>query len=170
MEILKTILNRNNPKIEINNIFVDKENMVSTDTTILIVKKHNQDIEKSFLIINDKAKDKLNAEDIVFDEKINYTDANRYPEYKRIVKWNGLKEYIPKYDTLIDVLYEISYKKHIILNFIDYATKFKKINKLLPKINKVSYNGENDPIQITAKNYIIMIMPMYFNKIQNING
>ena len=168
-KMLKTILPNNNPKYELNHILVDDENMVATDTNIMIIKKHDFNFKKQpFLVLNDKAKTLINAEGIELEEKVNYTMVNTYPNYKGIMlDTNKIKVYIPQYYGFIDCLYELSYKFGFIFNWEQYATKYKKIAKLLPKIEKVYYTQENAPVMIIAEEYTVIIMPIKLYLIQD---
>ena len=167
-QILKTILPNNNQKYELNHILIDDENMVATDTKIMIIKKHDFDFKKKpFLILNNKTKMSIKAEGIELEEKVNFSMAQNYPDYRRIMlNTNKTKVYIPKYYEFIDCLCELSYKFGFIFNWKDYATKYKKIDKLLPKIKKVYYTSENAPVMIIAEEYIIIIMPIKLHLIQ----
>ena len=109
-------------KKEINHILVDSENMVATDTRILIVKKHNMDIQKPFLLINDKAKHVMNTEAIEFNMKASYVLANGYPSYKRIIP--ELKRMVDINSKFIKALYEISSKHGVMFDYVKNATIF----------------------------------------------
>ena len=167
-QILKTILPNNNQKYELNHILIDDENMVATDTKIMIIKKHDFDLKKQpFLVLNNKTKMSIKAEGIELEEKVNYTMANTYPNYRKIMlDTDKTKIYIPKYYEFINCLYELSHELGFIFNWEQYATKYKKIDKLLPKIEKVYYTQENAPVMIIAEEYIIIIMPIKLHLIQ----
>ena len=168
-KMLKTILPNNNPKYELNHILVDDENMVATDTSIMIIKKHDFDFKKQpFLVLNDKAKTPINVEGIELEEKVSYTMANTYPDYRRIMlDRNKTKVYFPEYYEFIDCLYELSHELCFIFNWEQYATKYKKIAKLLPKVEKVYYTQENTPVMIIAEEYTVIIMPIKLYLIQD---
>ena len=168
-KILKIILPNDHTKLQLNHIFVDDENMVATDTEIMIIEKHNFDFdEQPFLVLNEKAKIPVKAESIELGEKVNYTIAKDYPNYKRIIlDTDKTKIYTPQYYEFIECLYELSHELGFIFNWEHYTVKYKKINKLLPKIEKVYYTSENAPVMIIAGEYTIIIMPIKLHLIQD---
>lgn len=158
MQLLNKILPTNNPKLEINHIFLDSENMVATDTRILIVKKHGMDdIDKEYVIVNPKAKDKSIKIDTLIDGMGYSTNYGKYPDYKRILT----KEPMVKVEGDVDgltLLQMICAEKGMMINFVDYAAFMKMLSKIT--FNRYYVGGKNLPITIANDEYTIVLMPI----------
>jgi hypothetical protein len=144
---LKTMLDKNNPKYEINHIFVDQENIVLTDTRYLIVIKHDLDIKQDMLLINDKAKYEYlhqNYSDIFGSNYI--TKGFSYPEYKRLIRGDMDFKYSTDGD-LFNSIYDIQSKYPIAINFKLFQT-LNKLNKFSIYIDKFIYNEYKLPLHL----------------------
>lgn len=161
MKLLETILEKNNPKLEINHIFMDGENLVATDTKILIVKRHNEKMEEGFnaLLINPKAKYPIKSEAIILDKTANKSMASGYPNYKRIIPQTGKNYGFEKCDglTLIQLMMA---KYNLCLDLLGNSSFYKQLAKM--NLEWYTFDGYNMPISIGNKEYTIVIMPMIF--------
>jgi len=160
MELLKTILPKNNPRKELNHIYVDNDNMVATDTTIMIIKKNILSIDKPLLIINTHAKDDIKSNDILDNMMINYCDAPNYPDYKRIVpKVENITKLPDKY-SFINTLYQITSEHGVMFDYVKNAPLYKKMNKLLGEVEAYQVRDKKSIVVIYSGDYKIIMMPL----------
>jgi hypothetical protein len=164
----------NNPKYELNFIYIDKENAVSTQTRAITIVEHNQKTEEMWLHVSLAKKaitDKKATHFIIesnnsiisvgIDEfhimrySIDLTDYTystmRFPDYKRIVPNSFTKSNIPFTDS----------------SQINGILALDEINvnpKYLPLIEEgyISYNGSSMPVMIKDSEEIIthVVMPI----------
>lgn len=166
LKIFEAILPKNPDKYELSHIFMDGEYVVSTDTKIMVRKKHDYEIEKSCLIINDKARYRIEAEDVFNGMPVNYQWASGYPDgtrvYGKFDKQDRLYE--AEGQDFITALYIVAEAGHVI-DFITYAPALKKIAKLLKNEETVEVRvGKDTPIYMTIGGYELLFMPMVFPK------
>jgi hypothetical protein len=163
-----------NPKYELNFIYIDKENAVSTQTRAVTIVEHNQQTEEMWLHVSLAKKaitDKKATHFIIesnnsiisvgIDEfhimrySIDLTDYTystmRFPDYKRIVPNSFTKSNIPFTDA----------------SQINGILALDEINvnpKYLPSIEEgyISYNGSSMPVMIKDSEEIIthVVMPI----------
>ena len=157
MQLLNKILPTNNQKLEINHIFLDGENMVATDTRILIVKKHGMNIDRECLIVNPKAKDKSIKIDTLIDGMGCSTNYGKYPDYKRILTKEPMTYMEGDVDGLT-LLQIICAEKGMMIDFVNYAAFMKMLSKI--SFNRYYVGEKNLPITIANDEYTIVLMPM----------
>ena len=166
--------NTNNPKYELNFIYIDKENAVSTNTRCATIIKHNQNTEEMWLHISlaKKAiKDSKSTHFIIesnnsiisvdIDEShimrysITMTDYTystmKFPDYQRIISQSFIKPNIPFTDA--------SQMQGILaLDEVNVNPKY------LPLISEgyISHNGDQLPVMIQDSDRIItnVVMPI----------
>ena len=158
MQLLNKILPTNNPRLEINHILLDSENMVATDMRILIVKKHGMDdIDKEYVIVNPKAKDKSIKIDTLIDGMGCSTDYGKYPDYHRVLTREPMTYMEGDVDGLT-LLQMICAEKGVTIDFVNYAGFMKMLSKI--SFNRYYVGGKNLPITIANDDYTIVLMPM----------
>lgn len=170
----------NNPKREFNHIFVDSENFVVTDTRVLIVYKHNMEVEGKSLLLNPKCKADMewNKEDGFMEfgtevfRKKKLLDPGEYegmvfsyPDYKRLLPTSKplffnigrtTKEHIKG----CDALYYITHKHGVVLDYVRYATLIKKMGSIW--FDRYYFTNINMPVTIENDDIKIVIMPLVF--------
>ena len=145
---------------------MDGEYIVSTDTTILVRKKHDFEVEKSSLIINDKAKMAITAEGLFNGHAVNYSQASGYPDVTRIYGKFNKQDRLNRaeHHDFITSLYIAAEEGHVI-DFITYAPILKKIAKALGNEVVVEVRvGEDKPIYMVIGGYEFLFMPITFPK------
>ena len=163
----------NNPKYELNFIYIDKENAVSTNTRCVTVIEHNENTEEMWLhvslaktaIKDSKAthfiieannsiisvdKDEWNIMRYSQDLTDYTYSTMKFPDYKRIIPQECIKSNIPFTDA--------SQTQGILaLDEVNVNPKY------LPLINEgyISYNASNLPVMIQDSEKIIthVVMP-----------
>lgn len=166
LKIFESILPRNPVKAELSNIFMDKEYIVATDTRIMIRKKHTFSVEKSCLIVNDKARWTISPEGLFEGMAVNHTRASGYPDTARLYKKFNGQERLKRAERqdFISALYIAAEEGHVI-DFVLYAPALKKIAKLLKDEETREVRiGEDMPIYMTIGEYELLLMPMIFPK------
>ncbi len=159
------MLDKNNPKEELNHIYVDKENIVLTNTVWLIIIKHDLNIEKPILLINDKAKYKygnLQYSDIF---GCTFIDDNfNYPDYTRILRKNNDNMSIG-FCNILESIYEIQFNNNIAISY-KVLSDLNKLSKLV-FIDKYDYVSNTLPLSLKGEcndnsgyDYAIEIMMM----------
>lgn len=177
LKALLKVCDNNNPKFELNFIFIDKENSVSTNTRALCIVKHSalsnttndmhlhnslataalkQTKAVSFTIeesnkITALDKDDLELMTFGFSSKSDYLDKDfRYPDYSRIIP-ESFKSVIPF--TLKEQIQGVLALNEITVN-----------QKYIPDFNAglISHNGPDSPVHFEEEfNKIIYIsMPI----------
>ena len=164
----------NNPKYELNFIFIDKENAVSTNTRCVTIVEHNQNTEEMWLHISlakiaikdSKATHFIieSNNSIISTDKdefhimrysIDMTDYTystmKFPDYKRIIPQSFIKQNIPFTDA----------------SQINGILAIDEVNvnpKYLPLISEgyISHNGETKPVMIQDVDKLIthVVMPI----------
>ena len=172
----------NNPKYELNFIFIDKENAVSTNTRCVTIVEHNQNTEGMWLHISlakTAFKDtrathfiiESNNSIISIDKdefhimrySIDMTDYTystmKFPDYKRIIPKLFTKQNIPFIDA----------------SQINGILAIDEVNvnpKYLPLISEgyISHNGETMPIMIQDEHRIIthVVMPIVSDRFKEL--
>ncbi|TET89659.1 MAG: hypothetical protein E3J96_01405 [Sulfurovum sp.] len=172
--ILTQLRENNNPKKELNHIYVDSENIVVTDTRILIVHKHNMDIKDDFLLLNQKCKINMdfNIEDgfmefgvDVYRKKILLREKPKtgngyfynYPDYKRIIPKIDSKKFSHHLKG-VDALYTLTSQNGVVLDYVKFATLFRKLDKI--RFDRYYFSEKNMPIAIENDNLMIVLMPL----------
>ena len=147
----------NNPKLEINNIYVDAENIVATDTTMILIKPHGwDDIVEPFMIVNSKAKS--NVKTTALWNNLAISREGRYAEYKRMIPKDLTDEIeLKQHDDLKIALYKLVKEKNVIINFLDFAVKLNKLNGLLGAI-KYANVTKNMAIIESVSGYKLLIV------------
>lgn len=167
LKIFETILPRNPLKGELAHVFINSEYIVSTDTKIMVRKKHDFDVSKKMLVINDKAKVPIAAEGIFNGLPVNYGRASGYPDITRIYNKFSTQGRLQRAEgqDFITALYITAEEGHII-DFIAYATALKKIAKALgdEEVAEVRV-GEDTPIYMVIGGYEFLFMPIIFPKV-----
>jgi len=172
-DILTQLRENNNPKKELNHIYVDSENMVVTDTKILLVYKHNMEIDDQFLLLNQKYKMNMdfNIDDgfmefgvDVYRKKALYKEKPKdksyfynYPNYKRILPTYNSKKF-KSHLRGIDALYTITSLNGSVFDYIKFSTFLKKLNKI--RFDRYYFSEKNLPIAIENDNLIVVLMPL----------
>lgn len=161
MNLLKpfeVVVPKDNYKQIINNIHIDADNVVATDTRLLLIKPHGWNISTPFVIVNQKVKKNI----IPFtgtweDMKIN--DSLQYPNYKHIIPLESNVESlkIPKEETLKTALYRLSTYYSVVVDYLDHATKLNKLNRLLGEIVYVGYTNQLVVLK-SSNGYILYLM------------
>lgn len=164
----------NNPKYELNFIFIDKENAVSTNTRCVTIVEHNQNTKEMWLHISlakaaikdSKATHFIieSNNSIISTDKdefhimrysIDMTDYTystmKFPDYKRIIPQSFTKQNIPFLDA----------------SQINGILALDEVNvnpKYLPLISEgyISHNGETMPVMIQDVDKLIthVVMPI----------
>jgi hypothetical protein len=144
---LKTILDKNNPKIEVNHILVDSENIVISDGRYLIIIKHDLVIEEDMLLINERAKFQyLNQKYSDIFGCTYITDGFRYPEYKRIIKRDSDFNYSnSSRKDLFGSIYWLQGSNPIAISY-GLMQQLKKIDKYTITIDKFIYADSSNPL------------------------
>ena len=158
----EAILPKKHGKYEISHILVDDKNIVATDTVFMLVWPHGTTVEEPVLINNPKASAPLPSIDgVVFGRyPSSKTGAKTYPNYKRILYSAPGDDKFAR-DTLINSLYALTSETGIIIDYVKYAQRLKKLDKLLGGVKSVLYPAKNEPVTVRFKNgAILMIMPV----------
>lgn len=164
----------NNPKYELNFIFIDKENAVSTNTRCVTIVEHNQNTKEMWLHISlakTAIKDSRDTHFIIESNNsiistdkyefhimrysIDMTDYTystmKFPDYKRIIPQSFTKQNIPFLDA----------------SQINGILALDEVNvnpKYLPLISEgyISHNGETMPVMIQDVDKLIthVVMPI----------
>lgn len=166
LKIFEAILPRNPRKSELSHIFMDSQHIVSTDTTIMLRKKHDFEVEKSSLIINDTAKMAITAEGLFNGHAVNYSQASGYPDVARIYGKVNKQDHLHRaeHHDFINGLYVAAEEGHVI-DFITYAPTLKKIAKALANEEVAEVRvGEDKPIYMRIGGYEFLFMPITFPK------
>ena len=172
----------NNPKYELNFIFIDKENAVSTNTRCVTIVEHNQNTEEMWLHVSlakTAIKDtrathfiiESNNSIISIDKdefhmmrySIDMTDYTystmKFPDYKRIIPKLFTKQNIPFIDA--SQINEI-----LALGEVNVNPKY------LPLISEgyISHNGETMPVMIQDEHRIIthVVMPIVSDRFKEL--
>ena len=169
VKIAFTMLDKNNPKTELNHVYVDSENIVLNDTIFLIAIRHGLDIESDMLLLNDKAKYKYPNQKYSDVFQCNYIENGfKYPEYKRILQNKPSKELIKKGVSLLEGVYFTQFNNNLAIS-IDVLNRLKKLDKIV-KIDEYSYRENDLPIElhgcINDMDVTVAVMPFTFLKDQ----
>jgi len=160
IKAFEAIQPNNNPKLEINHILVDNINIVVTDTTMLLIKPHNLKVDENMLLVNDKAKFKIDTEDLFNGFKVNKNRADGYPNYKRIIPTGDYIMFNAPM-SFIDALYTVTYNHSILFDYIKMSTIFKKLDKNLSKVVSYNFKDKNLPLCLKFEDgEIFVIMPL----------
>jgi len=190
LEIASKYIDVRNPKFELNYLYVDNKNIVSTNTRALVIVKHHGNIEKDeddFFIhknIVDVALKQRKAKKfilqsngiILLDDKGNelftisaqmyagnYQNCVKYPEYKNI---------IPK-----DMKKNIPFVNSSQINGILAVNKIIVDEKYIPNLKgsnefesmQIGINSIASPISIKSGDITIVIMPI-IDRFEQFNG
>jgi hypothetical protein len=168
--IHKHLTDGKNPKTELNFHFIDGENIVTTNTRILLVEKHNLKVEENKLIFPDKTGKCISSleyrpEVELFHGKraINESLVGKYPEYKRIIPDGMNNQMDVSVDNLLETVYLIVSKHDIVLDFVTYSSLFKELRKIPvgeKEVVKYNYNSFRDPLTIKTETLTLVIMPL----------
>lgn len=172
----------NNPKYELNFIYIDKENAVSTNSRCITVIEHNQNTEEMWLHISlaktaikdskathfiIESNNSIISVDInefhIMRYSIDMTDYTystmRFPDYKRIIPQSCIKSDIPFTDA----------------SQINGILALDEVNvnpKYLPLINEgyISYNADDLPVMIQDTDKLIthVVMPIVSDKFKEL--
>lgn len=184
IDILIGIREKSNPKKELNHIFIDRENMVVTDTRILVIYKHEiEDIDGEYLLLNPKAKDAIDFDkkdgffefglDVLRRKRLDIEDNNNggyplnYPDYNRIVpteKYTSFDNSCPG----IEALYMICQKHSVAIDFIKFSKFFKKVDHVM--FDKYHFTESSYPIAIKNDYLTLVIMPLVFPNMEAYYG
>ncbi len=169
MNVVNAIKANNYPKFELNFRLQDEKNIVATNTSFLIVAKHGiENINTNLLLISEKDKSKYSPDtqgytNLCGEIYTTSTEGN-FPVYDRILP-NEYK--YTKLDKKLDgltLLYNICAENNIILDFVGYATIFKKISKI--DFTEYQATGRYSIVTIKNEDVIITIMPMNFEDVR----
>lgn len=160
----EAIVPNNNLKTEINHILIDEENMVATDTIMMVICPHGEEIKEKALMVNNKAKYEILVDGVIFNRyPCNSTWSETYPDYKRI-----LPEDIEKNrrisangENLIYAMYRVTHDKGVIFGYVNFAPKLKKLDKLLGEVDYAVFTAKDRPVMFVFKNGVkFIIMPI----------
>lgn len=166
MKLLNTILENNNPKLEINHILADSENYVATNGKTLIIKKHNMGHifeDKKCLIINPKAKYEIRIDGIEAQMTVNTSQAGSYPEYHRIIPQHDKNYSLDGTQDGVDFLYQMTCLHQFIFDFVGnhkFCMELKNI-----RLNWYKFKHPRLPVSFGNDEYEIVIMPMVFKDV-----
>jgi hypothetical protein len=157
-------------KTELNFHFIDSENIVTTNTKILIVEKHYFSVDENKLIFPDKIGKYISSleyrpEVELFNGKksINEKLVGKYPEYKRIIP-NSMNNYLDdSVNNLLEAVYLIVSLHEIVFDFVTYNSFFKELSKISvgkAEVVKYNYHSFRDPLTIETDTLTIVIMPL----------
>lgn len=167
MKLLEKILPKNNPKIEINHILADEHNFVATNSSILIVKKHNMEHifkDKKYLIINPKANHEIRIDGIEAQMPVNTTQASSYSDYNRVIPSEDKCYDLGKADG-INFMYRFTYKCNWIFDYVANASFMKELDKI--QLEWYQFRGPKLPVAVGNDEYTIVIMPMVYTDIMS---
>ncbi len=186
VDLFKSILEVKNPKFVLNHIYFDEENMVATNTRILLIHKHGMEIDTPFIAVNPKVKVdgyNLNKEkslgsiqmlkeewNKVMPEKVG--PALVYPNYERIdVKEinKGLMEGkaalniepVKSKEGGLNALYWLAYNEGIVVDYVGHANFMKKLAKI--DFDNLYYTEKKYPVKLENDDLKIILMPMTFS-------
>ncbi len=186
VDLFKSILDTNNPKAAINHIYFDEENMVATDTRIMLVYKHGLDIKTPFIAVNPKVKavelmlkNEKDAGTIGMLKdtwrKVTHKEKGLtlfYPDYKRIevkditkyknqpaVPLSVLRTIKDEEDGL-SALYSLGYNSRIIFDYVAFSPFMKKLKKI--EFDEIHFTDQNHPVKLKKEDLYVIIMPIVF--------
>ncbi len=180
VDLFKTILDINNPKEQLNHIYFDEENMVATDSRIMVIYKHGMDIDVPFMAVNPRVKVSKSKNPKVITTDYALTgwvkagtitmlkdewakafppEGTRiYPDYKRIIPKHS-SEGLANVSGL-DELYSRGYYHGIMFNYIEYCQFMKKLDKI--EFTKVYFESKYLPIMLENDDLKVIMMPVVY--------
>ena len=168
--IHKHLIDGKNPKTELNFHFIDGENIVTTNTRILLVEKHDLKVDENKLIFPDKIGKCISGleyrpevELLNGKKAINERLVGKYPEYKRIIPSSMNNHFEHTVDNLLEAVYLIVSKHDIVLDFVTYSAFFKELRKVSvgkKEVVKYNYNSFKEPLTIQTDSLTLVIMPL----------
>lgn len=170
VDLFKAILPTGNPKFVINHVYFDEENMVATDTRVLLIHKHGMDIKTPFCAVNPKVKTNLynlsdmkNFGSIEMGKQVwTAKESPGYPDYERIVPKT------PNYEVDImdlkplglDTLYLYSFNNGIIFDYVGMSAFMKQLSKIM--FDKMYFKDKEHPIMLENEDLRVIIMPIVY--------
>jgi len=174
LDIFSKIRENTNPKVELNHYFIDNENIVVTDTRMLAILKHGEEIDSKHLLLNPKFKLGMDwdKEDGFYDlgpevlkkkkllDEPNKEDNSyfyKYPDYKRIIPQTESK-YFRRETRGLDALYQLTFDHGIVFDFVKFSPRMKALDKIYFKSYR--YSEKTSPIMFENDEFIFIIMPL----------
>jgi hypothetical protein len=165
----KHLIDGKNQKTELNFHFIDSENIVTTNTRILLVEKHGLKVDENKLIFPDKIGKCISSleyhkevELLNGKKAINERFVGKYPEYKRIIPSSMNNQLEHAVDNLLEVVYLIVSQHDIVLDFVTYNAFFKELRKISvgKEVIKYNYHSFKEPLTIQTDTLTLVIMPL----------
>jgi len=153
MKILNSVKNTRHAKRELQHVFVDYENMVSTNVRTLVIKKHSLEITRPFYLMNKGEAGSC----LEITKQIRYEyEIGTYPQYKRIIPTSPPIYFQNPIMGLNDTLDFLNQERS--LNFD--KDELKKIIKACDKTEFTHYMYQGIGVIAICNNiYTLLIMP-----------
>ena len=169
LAVATQIRGNNSPKLELNNFYMNEEDLVVTDTRFLLIAKHGMvEADGEFLLVNPKAKHPLSSSGfmtLVGNEiyGVNTEMVAGYPKYQRIIPSVTQNKTLRDPLDGLTLLYKLTAEYGVVLDYVSYAALFKKIAKI--EFTGYSYDTPTGPISIFNDDVQIVIMPMNLDEV-----
>jgi hypothetical protein len=157
MKVLNSVKDTHHAKTELRRIFIDSENMVSTNARSMVIKPHSKFATPNLYLLNQR-ENFINADLVWWDDKpaLYEKKVGEYPKYKRLISnVNPVNINIKGLDSVISYL-----KSTLQLNF--YEGEYKKLIKACKELTFTSYSYNWGCVTLYSLHYIIIIAPVFY--------